>query len=168
MSKNKTRIGIDIGGVIIGQDTDEPDLFFSKKFLSAKPTPHCFETIKTIIDTFSNENVFIISKCGTDVQKKSIAWLEDKLFFTQTGFKRENIHFCLERQDKAIIAASLNLTHFIDDRYTVLMHMESLTTIEKLFLFNPNVEEEKLMISSHSKKTMKITSWLELKKMLMN
>ena len=65
------RIGIDIGGVIIAQDTDEPDLFFSNEFLRAKPFDDCFETIKELITQIGFENVFIISKCGLVVQKKN-------------------------------------------------------------------------------------------------
>lgn len=161
MSKN--RIGIDIGGVIIAEDTDKPDLFFSSHFLKAKPVSNSFETIKELIDTFSSENIFIISKCGPEIQKKSLLWLEDNFFFQKTGFKRENINFCLHRNEKAIIAENLNLTHFIDDRYTVLKHFLPLSQIKQLFLFNPNVEEMRLMRSIPSNKITMISSWVEIK-----
>jgi hypothetical protein len=160
------RIGIDIGGVIIAQDTDEPDLFFSDDFLRAKPFPNCFETIKILIEKFGSENVFIISKCGEKVQRKSREWLEYNQFFLMTGFVPEHIHFCLERYEKAGIAQTLHLTHLIDDRYTVLKHLLSLKQVERLILFSPNETEQGLSRSNPSNKILQVSSWDEVGKIL--
>ncbi len=160
------RIGIDIGGVIIAQDTDEPDLFFSENFLRAKPFPNCFETIQALIKKYGEENIFIISKCGHAVQKKSTQWLEDKNFFSLTKFKRENINFCLERYEKAGIAESLNLNIFIDDRFSVLKYLLPLEQIEKLILFCPNDIEKELNKSNPNDKILRVESWGEVGKAL--
>ncbi len=156
------RIGIDIGGVIIAQDTDEPDLFFSEDFLRAKPFPDCFETIRLLIEKFGKENVFIISKCGEKVQRKSREWLEHNHFFSITGFVPDHIHFCLERHEKAGIAERLQLNNFIDDRYTVLKYLLSLEQIERLILFSPNETEQGLSRSNPSDKILQVSSWEEV------
>ncbi len=160
------RIGIDIGGVIIAQDTDEPDLFFSNDFLRAKTFPDCFETIKLLIEKFGKENVFIISKCGEKVQRKSRDWLEHNQFFSSTGFLPGHIHFCLERHEKAGLAERLQLNIFIDDRYTVLKHLLPLEQIERLILFCPNETEQELSSSNPSDKILQVSSWEEVGKVL--
>ena len=66
------KIGIDLGGVIISQDTDEPDLFFSNSFLKVEPFQNSFLIIQNMIQTIGQENVFIISKCGEKIQNKYI------------------------------------------------------------------------------------------------
>ena len=156
------KIGIDIGGVIIAQDTDEPDLFFTDAFLNAKTFPDCFETIKHLVQSIGRENVFIISKCGEIVQKKSREWLEHKDFFDITGFDPKNIYFCLERQDKAQIADKLGLTVFIDDRYTVLQYMLNSTQLKRLILFCPNSKEEELYQNNPNDKIIKLKNWEEI------
>jgi uncharacterized HAD superfamily protein len=156
------RIGIDIGGVIIAQDTDEPDLFFSEDFLRAKPFPDCFETIRRLIEKFGSENVFIISKCGEKVQRKSRQWLTHNHFFSITGFVPEHIHFCLERHEKAGIAENLELNIFIDDRYTVLTHLRLLEQIERLILFCPNDTEEELSRSNPHDKILQAVNWQDV------
>jgi len=156
------KIGIDIGGVIIAQDTDEPDLFFTEAFLNAKTFLDCFETIKHLVQSLGCENVFIISKCGESIQKKSREWLEHKNFFNITGFDPNNIYFCLERQEKAKIADKLGLTVFIDDRYTVLQYMLNSTQLNRLILFCPNSKEEELSKNNPNDKIIQMQSWKEV------
>lgn len=163
-SNLEIKIGIDIGGVIISQDTDEPDLFFTEDFLRAKPFPNCFETIKRLIEKFGKENVFIISKCGEKVQKKSRQWLDYNHFFSITGFVPEHIHFCLERYEKAGIAQTLHLTHFIDDRYSVLKYMIDLPSIQRLILFCPNDTEKEASRSNPNDKILEVSNWEEIPK----
>jgi hypothetical protein len=161
-----TKIGIDIGGVIIAQDTDEPDLFFTNSFLNANPFTNCFEIIKKLINFYGKENIFIISKCGEKVQKKSLEWLEHKNFFSFTGFLSSNIYFCLERHEKASIAEKLNISVFIDDRYTVLKHMLISTQLQRLILFCPSESELELSLKNPNDKLLKLDTWEEVGKIL--
>lgn len=156
------RIGIDIGGVIIAQDTDEPDLFFTDEFLRAKPFTNCFEIIQKLVEKFGQENIFIISKCGLAVQKKSIQWLKDKDFFSITGFDPANINFCFERHEKAPIAGRLNLNYFIDDRYSVIKYLLPIESIQRLILFCPNETEKELSINNPNDKILEVSSWEEI------
>lgn len=160
--KSPFRIGIDIGGVIIAQDTDDPDLFFTEAFLRAKPFPDSFEVIQALVQRFGRENVFILSKCGESVQKKSREWLADKNFFEFTGLDPQNLYFCLERYEKAGIAEQLGLTVFIDDRYTVLKYMIPSNQLKRLILFCPNTTENELSEMNPNDKIVKIKSWRDI------
>lgn len=161
------KIGIDIGGVIIAQDTDDPDLFFTDSFLIAEPFENCFKTITRLVQNFGSENIFIISKCGEKVQKKSREWLEHKDFFRLTGFNPDHLNFCLERHEKAGIAQTLHLTHFIDDRYSVLKYMVDLPLIERLILFCPNDTEKEASRSNSNDKILEVDSWEEVGRVLL-
>ena len=156
------KIGIDLGGVIISQDTDEPDLFFSDSFLKVEPFQNSFLIIQNMIQTIGQENVFIISKCGEKIQKKSIEWLEHKRFFEITKFNPKNIYFCLERYQKAEIAQTLHLTHFIDDRYSVLKYMIDLSDIQKLILFCPKDTERELSQKQSNPKIIELNNWIDI------
>ena len=63
INTNKVKkIGIDIGRVIIKEDTDNPGLFFSEKYLETSPVENSFKSIVNIIDMFGKENVYLVSK----------------------------------------------------------------------------------------------------------
>ena len=94
-----------------------------------------FSSIRKIVDLYNSENVYLVSKCGESVQKRTREWLNKYDFFSQTGVLESNIEFCLERKDKKGICEKLDIDIFIDDRFSVLVH---LLDLEKLILFNPN------------------------------
>jgi hypothetical protein len=115
------RIGIDIGGVIIGGQGE--DTFFSADFLDTPPISGAFDAIRSLVNEHGAENVYIISKCGPTVQTKSIIWLFEHDFFFLTGMRPENVFFVRKRPEKAPLAETLELDAFIDDRADVLAHM---------------------------------------------
>jgi hypothetical protein len=135
------RIGIDIGNVIIGSDTDQPDLMFSDRYLEAPEMAGAFEAIARLVELYTPDCVFLVSKCFPKMQQKSSHCLQAKDFFGQTGVDPGNVHFCLHRPEKAEICVRLGLTAFVDDRYTVLKHLEPLAYIEDLILFAPGKSE---------------------------
>ena len=130
------RLGIDIGRVIIGPvvggvaDTS----FLGSRLEDALHTPPAegaFEAIAMLVPCF--EQVWLVSKCGESVQRKSVAWLEHHRFWERTGIPDGSVRFCRKRPDKAIHARELSLTHFVDDRTDVLRHLRGL--VPHLFLF---------------------------------
>jgi hypothetical protein len=155
------RIGIDVGRVIIAGDTDKEDnLFFSPKFLQATQVKNAFKCIKKIVEKVHAENVFLVSKCGRQTEQRTLKWLEYNEFYRETGIKNENIHFCRERKEKKEICSLFGISVFIDDRFSVLEHLEEL---DSLYLFNP-IEEEKINYNLQADKQ-KITivySWKEV------
>ena len=133
------RIGIDIGRVIIGGDTDQvANIFFSDRFLETTMVPNAFSSIQQIVEQFDKRNIYLVSKCGPSVEKKTLKWLTHHQFYIQTGVLHDNVHFCRERKDKKGICSRFNINVFIDDRYSVLKYLNDL---EQLFLFNPTHRE---------------------------
>ncbi len=164
------RIGIDIGRVIIAGDTDKEDnLFFSPKFIQASQVKNAFICIKKIVNKLGAENVFLVSKCGSQTEQRTLKWLEYNDFYKETGVKNKNIYFCRERKEKKEICSLLGINIFIDDRFSVLEHLEG---FDSLYLFNP-LEEEKINYNLHADKQQitivyiwkdLITSFLKLQK----
>jgi hypothetical protein len=133
----KKILGIDVGGVIMGDDTDKESSIFSQNYLSAKANVGAFEAIKTLHGSY--DEVHIVSKCGHNVQRKTREWLLHNKFPEVTGFDMGRLHFCLERKDKAPICKELSITTFIDDRAEILHSM--IRQVESLYLFNPKPKE---------------------------
>ncbi len=158
---NQTRIGIDIGRVIIAGDTDQGNPFFSRNFLQAPPVDDAIATITQLTSVFGPENVFLVSKCGTATAQRSMLWLHHQDFFTMTGIAPAQVHFCEERHEKKIICDMLDIEIFIDDRYTVLEHLLHLS---KCYLFQP-FDHERALNEKRKRKLRNIRvveSWQEL------
>lgn len=123
------RIALDIGGVIMSasntthEDTDA----------SSGVTDECLDAVKAIVALFGAENVFIISKARTKMADASLAKLHDRNFFKYAGLLIENVYFCKERIQKKPITESLGITHFVDDRWSVLEHLDPDRTFRYLF-----------------------------------
>lgn len=127
------RIGLDVGGVITDRiKNDNTDTSFkSDNFLLTSAVPGAFEAVALLTETYGAENVFIISRAKPKTQDKTLQWLAHKNFYAQTGFRRDNLRFCLERDEKGPIADSLPggpLTHYVDDRADVLHCMPNVST----------------------------------------
>jgi hypothetical protein len=131
------RLGIDFGKVIIGPVINgKADTSFLgntfKKAMATPPSSDAFESVFELVEYFSG-NTWIVSKCGPSVQQKTKAWLKHWDFYGETGLKKGNLRFCLERHQKAGICKQLCITHFIDDRLDVLEPMKGI--VENLYLF---------------------------------
>lgn len=123
-------LGIDIGGVIISGQRDS----LSGDYLQAPEIPGAIDAIGRLVRERFGRKVHLISKRGPRVQSKTLRWLKEHHFYERTDLKRRQIHFCMEREDKASICADLDITHFIDNRMDVLAYLRD---IPYLFLFRP-------------------------------
>lgn len=131
------KLGIDFGKVIISPTVNgvADTSFLGSSLQAAMETPAAegaFEAVKALVDCFQDQ-VWIVSKCGPSVEKKSRAWLDHWNFYGRTGVSRDNLRFCRKRPDKAPICRSLGINHFIDDRLDVLRPMQG--DVKRLFLF---------------------------------
>jgi len=134
----QTRVGIDIGRVII--NATDPNGRSDTSFLSGgdarametPPVPGAFEVIRELVE-FYEGRVWLVSKCGARVQKRSRAWLSHHRCYERTGMTRAQLRFCPKRPDKAIHCRQLRLTHFVDDRLDVLRHLRGVTDNRYLF-----------------------------------
>lgn len=158
------KLGIDIGGVIIDRINDDTDTsFFGENYLRTTAVPGAFESIAKLNKFIFKDSVYIISKCGEEVQKKSLNWLVYNRFYDITGISLERIHFCRKRNGKGPISRDIGLTHFIDDRLEVLSYM--LDDVKKLYLFRPqerDLEDWKHLLP----RVTRIESWGELTELL--
>lgn len=145
------KLGIDFGKVIISPTVNgvADTSFLGSSLEAAMKTPAAkgaFEAVKALVDSFQGQ-VWIVSKCGPSVEKKSRAWLEHWDFYERTGVSPDNLRFCRKRPDKAPICRSLGINHFIDDRLDVLSPMRN--DVKRLFLFG------------EQRKSLRIPNWAE-------
>ncbi|BFO53869.1 hypothetical protein [Acidovorax sacchari] len=133
------RLGIDIGRVIIAPDgNDGADTSFIggslDDALATPPYEGMFEHVPALVERFGG-SVWLVSKAGIRVQDKTLRWLEHHRFHERTGIAPENVRFCRQRPEKAHHCRDLGITHFIDDRADVLLHLEGV--VAHRFLFGP-------------------------------
>jgi len=157
------KLGIDIGGVIIDRKkNDNTDTsLFGPNYLNAFAVDGAFQAIKTLHERFSGE-VYLVSKCGQNIERKSKEWLAHNGFPDKTGVPMENVHFCRRRADKAPICQKLGITHFIDDKLEVLSYLES---VPNKYLFDPSPTEVKAYEKFLGQVT-KVDTWKELEAMI--
>ncbi len=132
------RLGIDIGGVIIQRIDGDSDTSFHKDFLSTPEVADAIEAIRDIVGSRFGDRVWLISKCGPEVEGLTRHWLDARRFFQRSGVPQDNTRFCRERAQKAAICEGLGITHFIDDRLEVLSYLKS---VESRYLFQPRPDE---------------------------
>jgi hypothetical protein len=148
------RLGVDFGRVIQGggpsvacprtpgtRDDDaaptEPEdtVFLSGDMESAMrspPTEGAFDVLPRLVARFGGR-VWVISKCGERIQRRTLQWLDHHDFYRRTGIPRWNVRFCGRRADKAIHCAELGITHMIDDRLDVHAALRGLVPFRYLF-----------------------------------
>jgi len=88
--------------------------------------PCALEAIATLVAERFGEDVYLISKAGPRMESRTRVWLEQVQFSEATGILPENVIYVRRREDKAPECERLGVTHFVDDRVSVLQH---LTTI---------------------------------------
>ncbi|MGD1003545.1 MAG: hypothetical protein ABR884_03165 [Minisyncoccia bacterium] len=72
----REKLGVDVGGVIIdsvkndGTDTS----FLTDHYLSTTAVDGAFDALRLLVDERFGEDVFIVSKCGPLVEKKTREW----------------------------------------------------------------------------------------------
>lgn len=155
----KLCLGVDIGGVIIDRANDGTDTsFFSENYLRTTAVEGVFDALRTLVDVKFGDEVYLVSKCGRNVELKTLHWLEHHDFYAYTGIDRSRVHFCRERHEKAGICKRLDITHFVDDRLEVLSH---LTMVDVRYLFQPRAAEVR-KFSHILPNVQQVQSWQEL------
>jgi hypothetical protein len=131
-------LGIDIGRVIMCPVNDDgrPDTSFltsdDAAALETPAAPGMFEVVPQLVEAFDGR-VWLVSKAGARIETLTRRWFVRHAFFARTGLSEEQARFCRRREDKRVHAAELGLTHFIDDRTDVLMHLRGLVPHLGLF-----------------------------------
>ncbi len=99
--------------------------------------PGVFEVLPRLVARFEGQ-VWIVSKCGERIQRRTLQWLDHHEFWTRTGIDRERVRFCRRRPEKADHCAELGITHFVDDRPDV--HAALRGVVPHRYLFGPQRE----------------------------
>jgi hypothetical protein len=129
-------LGVDVGGVLVdrikadGSDTS----FFSDRFLETPAVAGAFDTVARLGRERFGQRICIVSKCGPRTEERTRLWLAHHGLLDVLGLDEQALHFCRKRPDKAPICKRLGVTHFIDDRMDVLVH---LTSVRYKILFGP-------------------------------
>ena len=155
-------LGIDVGGVIISRANDDTDTsFFSDNYLATTPEIGAFESINAAFARY--DNIYIVSKCGDNVRRKTLEWFKHHNFYGVTGVKEENVFFCRKRNEKVGICEQLGITTFVDDRLEILNYM--LDKVDNLYLFKPQDSEIDTVVRENGKNVLsrvhKVNSWKE-------
>ncbi len=152
-------LGVDIGGVIIDRVNDGTDTsFFSDNYLQTTAVQGVFDALRQLVDKRFGDKVCLVSKCGKNVEAKTLRWLDHHRFYDLTGIGRGRVHFCRERNEKAGICEKLGVTHFVDDRLEVL---GNLTMVGTLYLFQPRPDEVR-RFARFLDRVKQVDSWQEI------
>ena len=140
---NSMRLGIDIGRVImapvVGGKSDTTFLSGGlEQAMNTPPSPGAIEHVKQLVAIFGGR-VWLVSKAGPTVQRKTWLWFEHHDFYRRTGIVPAHVRFCFKREDKALHCEELKITHFIDDRLDVLDYIKA--RVRYRYLFGEQPEE---------------------------
>ena len=157
-------LGIDIGGVIAPMAGPDSEGFFGPAWLDTPVIPDALDVIARLNTDPFEGRIALVSKASKTIASRARNWLHNIDFFTRTGVTATNLYFVEERADKAPVCQSLGVTHFIDDRLDVLLHLGS---VDHRFLFTgasdattrPAVPEGTIEV---------VTSWKEVQAALLD
>jgi len=126
-------LGVDVGGVLIDRVAEGSDTsFFGDRPLETPAVPDAVETIARLAAGPFAGRVHLVSKAGPKIEERTRAWLEHTGFYAATGLEPTQLHVVRTRADKEPVCRRLGVTHFVDDRISVLNH---LTSVGSRYLF---------------------------------
>jgi hypothetical protein len=126
-------LGVDIGGVLIDRVAEDSDTsFFGDRPMETPAVADAVETLARLNDGLFAGRVHLISKAGPKISERTKAWLAHTGFADATGIGDDHVHFVRNREDKAPDCRRLGVTHFVDDRLSVLTHLAS---VQHRYLF---------------------------------
>ncbi|MGW5310752.1 hypothetical protein [Nocardia thailandica] len=132
------RLGVDFGRVIQGAALapGAADTVFlsggDDEAMRTPPSPGAFEALARLAERFGGR-VWVISKCGPRVERRTRDWLAHHDFAGRTGVPVGHLRFCRTRAGKAPHCAELGITDMIDDRLDVHRALRGL--VPRLYLF---------------------------------
>ncbi|MFO0671622.1 MAG: hypothetical protein U0235_18665 [Polyangiaceae bacterium] len=129
-------LGVDIGRVLCSGEGADTSFFAAsdEEALRTPEVPFAVEALARLVPRLSGR-VWLVSKCGPKIERRTRAWLAAIRFHERTGVPAAHVHFCRERRDKAPICQRLGIQCFVDDRADVLSAMEGI--VQHRLLFGP-------------------------------
>ncbi len=160
MKLNPRRLGVDIGRVITdpkGEQSEEAR--FGGGHLEVPEMEHAFDSLRFLMETNFCQCIYLVSCCKRRTADATRSWLIAHDFFKRTGIPESNVFYCIERREKADICRALGITHFVDDRLEVHIHLKDI--VPGRFLFRPDSKEVE-RFSHELPSVQRVESWLEL------
>jgi hypothetical protein len=123
-------LGIDFGNVLKASGTDYP--------------MDGVEESLNILKTIFGRRIFLISRVDNDDGERHVnkiletCELGADYRWSKIARTISDRYYCRKREEKAPIAGRLGITHFIDDRTEVLMHMKN---VKHRYALNPTEEQ---------------------------
>jgi len=148
------KIGIDFGKTIGLVEQEEP-------------YKDSYSVIRFLKNKYGNENIYIISKARIVMINRISEWLLKNNFFEETGLLKENLIFCDNYEDKAILVTKLKINVFIDDHIKVIQSLIQLKQMVKIIWFNKDVNL-KLIDKDSRNKIILTNKWNKMIKIFQN
>ncbi len=142
-------IGIDLGNTLIRR---------------REVMPHAFRVVRRLIEERFGENTHIVSRVSPEQEIRARAFVTGSEFQSNLGIPIERVHFCRERHEKGPICHRIGITHFIDDRPEVMVHMPTIVTHR--ILFNPN-PDDLAKVKDQLGAILQVKDWLEVESFLL-
>ena len=143
-----TRIAFDLYGVIINKNING---YMFESILS----------LKLAVQKYGRDNIFIISKAKDKYVELNKEYLNNIHFFDNTLINKENLIFCREYEDKAILCKKLNIDYMIDDSLKVAKFILDYQTTKPI-LFGSHLKLDKELIN----KIIYIKNWTKFRKFM--
>ncbi len=154
------KLGIDLGGPCIVS----PPVKDAQGYRHTTLTPDALRSVRFLIDfCLLNPHVLgeihFISQCTPDIEAAKRELLPELEFFSYTGAKPEQIHFCRKPEDKASYCIEAGIDYLIEDRLHVMEY--ALPVIKQGYLFASDPAELKLF-PRVAEQTVLVSDWVEL------
>lgn len=108
-----------------------------------KPEPGAFQLLSQLAG--QGHINYILSRSEQYPLEWNFKWFEYFGFFEISGVDPANVRFVQSCEEKAVWCRSLGVTRHIDNKWSNLRHMES---VSKLFLINPSYQQHFDFVSS--------------------
>jgi hypothetical protein len=84
-----SRVGVDVGGVLIGISSGSTDTMFAGDHRAAPEVAGAVDGVAALVAALGPPNVFIISKAGDSMARKTLEWMHARDFFGRTNMLEE-------------------------------------------------------------------------------
>jgi len=129
-------LGLDVGGVLTDRSQTIDTSLLGPNYLRAPSVVGAFDAVTELVKLFEGR-VHIVSKCGTQIERRTREWLEARSFHEMMGIPKTHLHFVRTRIEKTPVCRDLGITCFVDDHQEVLAPMAGIVPIRVLFAPGP-------------------------------
>eukprot|EP00658_Telonema_sp_P-2_P081151 TRINITY_DN8243_c0_g1_i3.p1 TRINITY_DN8243_c0_g1~~TRINITY_DN8243_c0_g1_i3.p1 ORF type:complete len:288 (+),score=77.64 TRINITY_DN8243_c0_g1_i3:109-972(+) len=156
------RLGVEICGVLMppADQFDNTSFYNSEnpdEYRRAPLAEDAAKAMRKLCELF--DDVYLVCNVSRfarteGVRDRVMSWLEAIDFYSRTGQKPENVHFCETIDDKAALCQDLYLTHMVDTNVRALEMCAGI--VMQRFLMDPPFKELEKQETEHVNKTLRL------------